>query len=53
MSAIVEHAAEAAKEAPMHIDVQDLTFGYAGREVTNSPFSSHVTNKNTALRFKD
>ena len=26
-------ADEAAKEAPMHIDVKDLTFGYAGREV--------------------
>lgn len=51
MSAIVATAAEAAKEAPMHIDVQDLTFGYAGREVTKSPFIT-VTNVINALRFK-
>ena len=38
MSAIVATADEAVKEAPMHIDVQDLTFGYAGREVSNTPF---------------
>lgn len=37
MSAIVTHADEPAKEAPMHIDVQDLTFGYAGREVMHMP----------------
>lgn len=33
MSSVVAKADEAAKEAPMHIDVTDLTFGYAGREV--------------------
>jgi hypothetical protein len=33
MSAIVATDAEAVKEQPMHIDVKDLTFGYAGREV--------------------
>lgn len=33
MSTIVATADEAAKETPMHIDVTDLTFGYAGREV--------------------
>lgn len=36
MSAIVATSAGTEKEAPMHIDVQDLTFGYAGREVLNS-----------------
>lgn len=51
MSAIVATAAEAAKEAPMHIDVQDLTFGYAGREVTNSPLIT-VPNAVTVLSFK-
>ena len=33
MSSVIVKADEAAKEAPMHIDVKDLTFGYAGREV--------------------
>ena len=33
MSAVVATNGEASKEQPMHIDVQDLTFGYAGREV--------------------
>lgn len=33
MSAVVATNGEVSKEQPMHIDVQDLTFGYAGREV--------------------
>ena len=39
MSSILATAEEAAKETPMHIDVKELTFGYAGREVHNHEIS--------------
>ena len=39
MSSIVAKSDEAAKEPPMHIDVKELTFGYAGREVSHPSMS--------------
>ena len=45
MSSMLATVEEAAKETPMHIDVKDLTFGYAGREVQSSPLKlGHVQN---------